>query len=522
MKKPVFTVRKIANRNPRLPRLYRHSRERIWRLAVVIFLAVVGVASLFFFSGNLDGDKLTTQIDTKFLAGDATGFLGEGFEEEGFSDKAENASLEYNKGDEFNQEGIGTINAVIYNVNDYFRYVAGAMAILYMIMAATQIIIAKNDEGIEKGKKNLKWSVIAVMTVLMISVAVTAFFEGGGETPGESLFKVENGEIIQSSIGNSSWMSTVAEYFKANVRVFFEYLKVITGAFAILFIFLAGTHMISAAGNDEKIEKEKKYLMHAITAFVTILLLDALIFGFIYPDNEKGVSDPVCVEFMNYIGGGLGDTLKTFSDEELSAARDKYIDFDSRVAKCQSPAELGEYGSEEILGVVEFFETLVGGIAIFFIVYSGISIIAAMGNEEQISKHKRTLMWSMAGLAVIILANTLVNDFFFVVDTRTGEAEISTETGIATIAGVVNFVATFVGIFSVVSIIIAGAIWVANFGNTEVADKSKKVILGAVVGVVLSIAAYAIVNSVLHGNLEGSGSGLTMIEPFLRQSDKLT
>ena len=120
------------------------------------------------------------------------------------------------------------------------------------------------------------------------------------------------------------------------------------------------------------------------------------------------------------------------------------------------------------------------------------------------------ILWSLAGLAVILLADNLVNHFFFAVNSNTGVASVNVAQGLADLAGVTNFIATFVGVFSVISIIIAGMIWVANFGNTEIAEKSKKVILGAVIGVVLSISAYAIVNSITSGNPEGTSGGINI------------
>ena len=507
--KPIFTVRKIANRNPRFSRIYRDMRQKLWRLAVVIFLTIVGVASLFLFGGNFESGNLDARIDPQFLGAAATDFLGTGFEETtGFGEGAKNETITQ-QADNFKKDGgIGIINSVFYNLKDYFKYVAGSIALLYVIISITQIIVATGDEGVEKGKKNLNWSIIGLIAVFAIDVIVTAFFEGGElDIPGESLFWVDaEGKIVEYT----DLFEGIAQYFQYNARIIFSYIKTLAGAFAIIFIFFAGASMISAGGNEEKIEKEKKYLIHAITAFVTLLMLESLIFGFIYPENAEEINDPICVSFMSYVGSESGDTLANFSEKELDVAREKYTDFDARIAKCKTAAELGASGSSQILGIVRFFESLIGGIAIFFIVYSGVSIISSMGNEEQVTKHKKMIFWSLAGLAVILLADSLVNKFLFVVDSDTGAATVNVAQGIADLAGVTNFIATFVGVFSVISIIVAGMIWVANFGNTEIAEKSKKVILAAVIGVVLSISAYAIINSITAGNPEGKGDGISV------------
>jgi hypothetical protein len=535
-KKALFTIKRIRNRNPRLPRLYRDTGEKIWRLAVVVLLAVVGVASLFMFGGNLEGENLNTQVDAQLLEAalepeevddwrlaestreEPNDFLGSGFEDiTKFSGGAKNSTLD-RQGDLIKKVGgIGIINAMLYNVKDYFKYVAGGIAILYLIISATHIVTAVGDEGIEKGKKNLKWGIMGLVTIFAIDAMVVTFFEGGGTTPGGSLFTVDaEGSISE----NTPLFENISVYFKANAQLIFSYVKTLAGAFAILFIFLAGSHMISAAGNEEKIEKEKKFLIHAITAFVTLLALEQMIFGFIYPDNKQGVSDPICVEFMNFADGNIiaGEhnvNLMMITAEESEIMSRYGISEDQlaeRITQCKSATALGNSGSEQVLGIVRFFESLIGGIAIFFMVYSGVSIISSMGNEELVTKHKKTLIWSLAGLAVIVLSETLVMRFFFIVNSTTGSVSIDSAVGLASLAGVTNFIATLVGIFSVISIIVAGMLWVANFGNTEIADKSKKVILGAILGVILSISAYAIVNSITLGNSEGEGGSEITIE----------
>jgi hypothetical protein len=556
-KKPLFVIRKIANKNPRLIKIYNNKKEKIWRTVMIFFLALCGIASLLVFGDHSENKNLNNKIQTQFLEASVQNdwdsinreieyspqsdwdginteienqnsvstqndwdginaeileqekeynkFLGKGFEKHGgFSGEISNPTLENKSDDKFKTGGVGIVNALIYNINDYFKYLAGSVAILYMIIATTQIVTATSDDNINKGKDNLKWSIVGLIIIFAINVIVTAFFEAGA-TPGESLFTVSDGVIEDTGL-----LSKIAEYFKINARIIFDYIKVLSGALAILFIFMAGAHTLSAAGSDEKIEKEKKYLMHAITAFATLLMLDTLIFGFIYPDNKLGESDPICTEFINFTDSERLD-IPALSMEELETLGKKYgispATAAGRIGNCSTAAELGAFGTKEISGIINFFTSLIGGIAIFFIVNSGVTIISAFGNEDIVNKHKKTLLWSGAGLAVIIMSNVIVNEFIFVVDTTTGVANVKIENGLTILASITNFITTFIGIFSVISIIIAGIIWVANFGNTEVADKSKKIILGAIMGVILSIVAYSVVNSLTIGSGESSGDG---------------
>ncbi|MFH0833861.1 MAG: hypothetical protein V2A63_00520 [Patescibacteria group bacterium] len=477
--KTLFTIRKIRNANPRFPRIYRSVRERIWRFAVILLLISAGVASLFFFENSL----VVKKFESNLIAADTSQILGSGFQTiGGFTGIATNPGSDKKTGG-FTASGIKTINALIYNVKDYFKYIAGGVAVLYLIIAAFQIIMARDNEGITKGKKNLFWSVFALVLVFVVDIMVIAFYEGGGSAPGQSIFVVNpNGTTVE----NLTLLQNISLYFKINAKTIFSYIKTLVGAFSILFIVFAGVQMVTAGGSDEKIEKEKKYLMHLVTAFVTILLLDVIIFGVIYPEAIDGSSNPECAEFMTAVAKG----------GSLMAAP----------AGCRSAAELGLIASNQIFGVVRFFETLIGGIAIFFMVYSAVAIIASMGEDDIVKKHRTTLMWSLAGLVLVLVANTLITRFFFIVDPTTGTSSVSTMTGIQIIAGVTNFIATFVGILSVIAIIVAGFMWVANFGSDDVAGKAKKVILSAVIGVILSVSAYAIVNTITNANSHG-GTG---------------
>lgn len=403
--------------------------------------------------------------------------LGSGFENRGlsnFSGTATNPNSS-SRGAGYNESGIGTINALLYNVKDFFKYAASGMAVLWLLLAAFQLVTAADDEGVKKGKANLTWSIIALAVIFAIDILVIAFFEGGSAaTPGSSLFVIENGRV---TVAETSFVQSIAAYFQTEAKTIFNYLKVITGAIAILFIFIAGVHIISAGGNEEGIEKEKKYLMHALTAFITLIVLDSLIFNFIYPANtSSGLTTPECVEFL------------------------KSGDLTSAPASCRSAIILGQTATTQIMGAVNFFSSLIGGIAVFFIVYSAIRIISSFGDEEVVTKHKKTLLWAGGGLGVILLADTLIRSFIFVVDSSSGTASINVNQGLQLLAGFTNFLATFIGVFSVISILIAGIFWVSNFGNEEVAGKAKKIIFGAVIGIIISISAYSVVNTLASGN----------------------
>ena len=67
-----------------------------------------------------------------------------------------------------------------------------------------------------------------------------------------------------------------------------------------------------------------------------------------------------------------------------------------------------------------------------------------------------------------------------------------------------------VGILSVVMIIIGGLRYVVSGGNATAVSGAKNTIMYAIVGLVVSFLAYAIINYIL-GSLAGTGSGGTNV-----------
>jgi len=74
---------------------------------------------------------------------------------------------------------------------------------------------------------------------------------------------------------------------------------------------------------------------------------------------------------------------------------------------------------------------------------------------------------------------------------------------------ILNFILGFLGFIAVVYVIYGGFLYVASGGNQENVDKGKKIILYAAIGIVIILASFAIVNTVLRapsGVTSGAGT----------------
>jgi hypothetical protein len=66
---------------------------------------------------------------------------------------------------------------------------------------------------------------------------------------------------------------------------------------------------------------------------------------------------------------------------------------------------------EPIVNVLTFFLGFLALLAIIFIVIGGVRIIASGGNEEQLTKGRKTIIYAAIGLLVIVLARLIVGFF---------------------------------------------------------------------------------------------------------------
>lgn len=62
---------------------------------------------------------------------------------------------------------------------------------------------------------------------------------------------------------------------------------------------------------------------------------------------------------------------------------------------------------------------------------------------------------------------------------------------------IVNFFLLFLGFIATVMIIYGGVLYVTSAGNQESIDKAKKILLYAVVGIVIILISFALVNTIL-------------------------
>jgi hypothetical protein len=122
-------------------------------------------------------------------------------------------------------------------------------------------------------------------------------------------------------------------------------------------------------------------------------------------------------------------------------------------------------------------------LAILMGIWAAILFISAGGDPGKVKQGKDTLTWAVVGLAVVLLANSLVN----IVQTKIGETGNTPE---GVIKVLTNYLPTIGGPLAIVMFII-GALLYAT-GNPKNITKANQIFIWTSVGLVLLILAASI------------------------------
>jgi len=234
--------------------------------------------------------------------------------------------------------------------------------------------------------------------------------------------------------------------------------RYVVSGIAILIILIQAVKLVSTA-NDEEAGNAKMTLLYGIVGLLVIQLAD------------------VGVKKMFF--GEQGDAFENLSSAEVYA----------------------EESVAQVRGIIGFVEVFVGAAAMLSLVIRGMLVITSAGTEEAVTKAKNHIIYAIIGIAVIVVSEVVVRGVIF---PENGEKLPDTEVAKTVIVGLTNYFSGFVAILAFMILFYGGYRYVMSAGNEEMNDKLKKTIIGAVIGLVLTMGAFAIVNTVIDFEPEDS------------------
>jgi len=251
-----------------------------------------------------------------------------------------------------------------------------------------------------------------------------------------------------------------------------DYAKYIMGTVAVVTIIVSGVKLVTAGGKgiEEESKKQKDHLKYAIIGLVIIIVADQFV--------------------QQVFFGQQGEIFSSKSTLQEAATA----------------------GATQIRGIYEVVAYISGALAILMIVIAGFKYLSSGGNEENMKKAKNQIIYAGIGLMLIGIAEFAVKDVIF---PQQGTQLPDVEKTKLLIISITNFIAGFITTLAAVMYIYGGYIYVTAFGNEEANSKAKKIIIGATIGLVLAMGAFAIVNTTvkLENQLGPSTGGAANTSP---------
>lgn len=122
---------------------------------------------------------------------------------------------------------------------------------------------------------------------------------------------------------------------------------------------------------------------------------------------------------MLFLGSGVSETHAAAAPVDSV-----YLSADLLDPSRDKPDEVPDYGDDPhnaILSVINYFLTFLAIVAIGFIIYGGYLMVMAGGDEENVEKGKKILIWAIVGIILVLMSYTIVR---VVVDVATAPGAV--------------------------------------------------------------------------------------------------
>ncbi len=230
-----------------------------------------------------------------------------------------------------------------------------------------------------------------------------------------------------------------------------DFLKYLLGGIAVIFVIVSGIKLIVAGKKiDEVSEKEKENLKFIIYGLILVITADELV-------------------------------TKVF-----------FGDYGECVASATNAAACAKVGGSLIKGIYSLILSLLATIAVFVLVLSAFRLVTAYGEEETIGKQKKRIAMAIAGILIAAVGEFIVKGIVF---PEGGTKGIDVAAAQKLVANFTSFISAFIGAGAFAMLFYGGYIYVVSAGNEEQTGKAKKIIVGAVIGILIALAAYGIVTT---------------------------
>ena len=254
--------------------------------------------------------------------------------------------------------------------------------------------------------------------------------------------------------------------------------------------FLGNVETFSGAGSQSGETLAVNFIRNAISIVRFVVGAVALIMGILYGMAlvfARGQEEAITRQKKNFLGVFIGFIILIISENVANifnpetATAERLIDFNA--------------ARDQLRNMVDYVKWLLGSVIVLFMTISSVKMVTAGGEEEEITKQKRNLTWSVIGMLVILLANNIVNAIY-VINSPSEVIAGKAQTTIGEISSLIRLILIFLGPLAIVFTIYAGFYYLTSFDNEERTTTAKNMLVGGITGIIIIYSAVAIVNTI--------------------------
>jgi hypothetical protein len=147
--------------------------------------------------------------------------------------------------------------------------------------------------------------------------------------------------------------------------------------------------------------------------------------------------------------------------------------------------------------VVVVMRNLVGGLAIIWIIISGIRMVLAGGDESAISEQRRSITYAFVGLIIILLLERLIDIIYGPAGVvRTELTAEATAAFSVEVYSLISYIKAIIGTIAILMIVVSGLRTIFTYGEEEGITKQRKAILWIGIGLILLFVNKAIIEQI--------------------------
>lgn len=209
-----------------------------------------------------------------------------------------------------------------------------------------------------------------------------------------------------------------------------------------------------------------------------------------YGSSSSGVCDPACGEGETCTANGCMPSSS--SDNTLPGSNSNDTKSSGSPGSASLPNFVGVSSiSELILKITKFLIALAIPFAVLMLIWAGFQFATAQGSEEKLRTAKRNLVWTIAGIAVIMASNAIIGYITEILGGGTGEGNALITTikdTLNQIIGVLFILVTVYFFWGIVEFVRS-----SGSGDAAKLETGKKHMVWGIIGMAIMASAWGIV-----------------------------